>query len=152
MNHFLLKNYYYSTPFVYTTAQEHALVRLMGDASFYFKDLSDTQKSKFVQSLLSELAQCVPIPPSRLYTNTRFQWDPDVDSKQILLKFKILPGRNEQDLSAENIIISLDNMIKYKDISSISHSLHTAMLDSNYGFVHKSMYHNPVNFFLEIFN
>ncbi|PKC03656.1 hypothetical protein RhiirA5_503297 [Rhizophagus irregularis] len=118
-------------------SQEHALVRLMGDASFNFKDLSDTQKSKFVQSLLSELAQCVPVPPSRLYTNTRFQWDPDVDSKQILLKFKILPGKNEQDLSAENIINSLDNMIKYKDISPISHSIHTAMLDSNYGFVLK---------------
>jgi hypothetical protein len=123
----------------------------MVDASFYFKDLSDAQKSKFVQSLLSELAQCVPVPPNRLYANTRFQWDPDVGSKQILLKFKILPGRNEQELSADNIISSLDNMIKYKDISPISHSLHTAMLDSNYGFVYKSMYHNPAFFFFKKF-
>ncbi|GES93556.1 glycosyltransferase family 2 protein [Rhizophagus clarus] len=129
----------FSTEFVpqHHNSQEHALVRLMGDASFYFRDLSNAQKSNFVQLLLSELAQSVPVPPNRLYTNTRFQWDPDVDSKQILLKFKILPGKNEQELSADNIINSLDNMIKYKDVSPISHSLHTAMLDSNYGFVYK---------------
>ncbi|CAG8650233.1 9457_t:CDS:10 [Funneliformis caledonium] len=118
-------------------SQEHALVRLTSDASKNFDNLDFHQQSEFVQNLLHYLAKCVPVPQERMRTNSHSQWDPDVDSKQILLKFRILAVKDEQDISVNNIIQTLDEMIRDREISPISHYPYTALLDSTYGFRRK---------------
>ncbi len=102
------------------------------------------EKSTFAKNLRLELSNCVPIiPGSRLEVyNRRYQWDPEVDSKQILLKFKILPGK-KGEITFDTIQRTLDEMIRNRDITPISRNPSTAMLDSNYGFVHKSMCYIP---------
>jgi len=101
---------------------------------------SSDEQLKFVNALSSELAQCVPVPSQRLFSNVHYQWDPEVDSKQILLKFKIIRGK-AGEMSANTIIDTLDTMIKNGDITLISQLPNTSKLDSAYGFKHKSTYY-----------
>ncbi|CAI2190893.1 3611_t:CDS:10, partial [Funneliformis geosporum] len=118
----------------YKPEEQHALVRLTIEASKNFSQLDSNQQSEFVQDLLKDLAECVPVLPDRMNTDRRNQWDPDVNSSQILLKFKILPEKYEQKISVDNIIKTLDEMIRNRETSPISHYPYTAMLDDTYGF------------------
>ncbi|CAG8576978.1 12123_t:CDS:2, partial [Dentiscutata erythropus] len=120
-----------STPDPYAESAT-ALLRLTPEGSSYFNWLND--KSGFFNQLLTELADVIPVDPSRLSSSNRFQEDYLAPTKQLLLSFNIEATRNQSQRNTLRVISDLNTLIINKQISPISNRYNlTFYLDDSYG-------------------
>ncbi|KAF0504106.1 hypothetical protein F8M41_019642 [Gigaspora margarita] len=101
-------------------------IRLTTDAS---KSFLKCNQSAYIDTLLDEFADKVPIHRSRLSTNYRFE----VFNGQIAIPIRICVARNKTERSSSKLFSDLNNMIAYKNITTFSSGM-TNDLDQDYGF------------------
>ncbi|RIB27749.1 hypothetical protein C2G38_1694379 [Gigaspora rosea] len=101
-------------------------VRLTTDAS---KSFLGRNQSAYINTLLDEFADKVPIHRSRLSTNYKFE----VLNDQIAIPIRIDMARNKTEKSSSKAFSDLNNMITYKNITTFSSGM-TNDLDQDYGF------------------
>ncbi|RHZ76703.1 hypothetical protein Glove_194g33 [Diversispora epigaea] len=104
------------------------VLRLTIEGTQYYKNLNSTGKSKFFFDLLTELSMIISV--DRLSSDYRTQVDNT--NRQIFISLTIQSSRSERNVQA--IIDDLKDMIKYKDITSISLFPTTNYLDEDFGF------------------
>ncbi|RIB07583.1 hypothetical protein C2G38_2273795 [Gigaspora rosea] len=103
-------------------------VALTADASKKFKSLSLINKSAYVDKLLDELANKVPIKRERLSSDKKFQ----NFGNQIVISFRIRQPSNAEN-TAQQVHSNLINMLENNKINNFLSGV-TNDLDSTYGF------------------
>ncbi|CAG8582467.1 3349_t:CDS:2 [Diversispora eburnea] len=115
-------------PFAGTTS---GAMRLTAEGTLHYYNLNSTRKNNFFQDIIIELSKILSISSNRLSTSEKIQVD-NVNS-QIFIELRIQSSRTER--SVKSIMDDLNEMIKYKRITSISLFPNTHYLDKDYGFV-----------------
>ncbi|CAG8595015.1 12_t:CDS:2 [Diversispora eburnea] len=112
------------------------VLRLTIEGTEYFENLNSTGKNQFFANLHLELSKIIPINIKRLSSNGKTQVDTTVSpSRQIFISLNIEPSNEGR--SVASIIDNLNEMIKYKSITSIGLNPITKYLDENFGFTPK---------------
>ncbi|CAG8594959.1 5786_t:CDS:2, partial [Dentiscutata heterogama] len=105
-------------------------VRLTTEASKKFSNFSKHDQSTYIDNLLNELADKVPIDRSSLRSDNRFH---NVLYDQIVILIHIYIENNEIKKTASEVFSDLNTMIIYKSITTFSLGV-TNELDQDYGF------------------
>ncbi|RHZ84119.1 hypothetical protein Glove_85g129 [Diversispora epigaea] len=110
------------------------VMRLTIEGTEHYDNFTSTEKTDFFFDLITELSRILSIDSKRLSSNNKAQIDNNIKpNRQILISLKIQSFRNER--SVKSIIDDLNDMIKYKSITSISLLPTTNYLDEEFGFV-----------------
>ncbi|RIA99455.1 hypothetical protein C1645_811489 [Glomus cerebriforme] len=109
------------------------LLRLTEDGTNLFEGYKD--KSSFLKNLAEGLAEYIPLKDSsQIKFNDNYALDKNINRRQILLPLSINPPVNKvNNINVEQIINSLDIMIKNSGVTPLSTNNYTKYLDSNYG-------------------
>ncbi|CAJ0652014.1 14011_t:CDS:2, partial [Entrophospora sp. SA101] len=121
-----------------------AIIRLNKNGTTYYRSslLSSLDDRKFFSNALSkELAAIIPCDPDRLTVSTNYQFDHNgLVDQLVLLKIyvqglgDVINDNNILDkLSSDAIIYNLDILIRHKNITGISISTSSSLLDENFG-------------------
>ncbi|CAG8511464.1 10522_t:CDS:2, partial [Dentiscutata heterogama] len=113
---------------IYSDESIMGSVRLTIDASKRF--IKHNNQSAYIDTLLNELADKVPIRRSRLSAKNNFQ---EVFNGQIAIPIRIEMANNEVERSSSDVFSDLNSMIIYKNITTFSSGV-TNDLDQDYGF------------------
>ncbi|CAG8598286.1 4110_t:CDS:10, partial [Paraglomus occultum] len=109
------------------------LLRLTPEGTTYFEQLSTNDKNSFLDSMVTKLAELIPIDPSRITTSRRNQPDPNAQN-QITFQITLKPTEDQSQKTVQQIMDDLDDLIKYKAYNSFSQENFTKYLDETYGF------------------
>ncbi|KAF0504103.1 hypothetical protein F8M41_019639 [Gigaspora margarita] len=112
-------------------------VRLTTAASKSFLKRNQSAYIEYIDILLDEFADKVPIHRSRLSTNYRIE----VLNGQIAIPIRIDMARNKTERSSSKVFSDLNNMIIYKKITTFSSDM-TNDLDQDYDFKEIENYWN----------
>ncbi|RHZ80956.1 hypothetical protein Glove_130g40 [Diversispora epigaea] len=109
------------------------VLRLTIEGTEYYENLSSIGKSFFFSDLQIKLSKIIPVDNKRLSSNEKTQVDNTVspNRRQILISLNV---KSSKEKSVKSIIDDLDDMIKYKSITSISLFHTTNCLDKVFGF------------------
>ncbi|RHZ83699.1 hypothetical protein Glove_88g139 [Diversispora epigaea] len=100
---------------------------------YYEKNLNSTGKANFFSVLKTELSEIIPVNITRLSSNDKIQIDTTVShSRQILISLNIESSKEER--SVTYIVDDLNDMIIYKNMTSIGLFSITKYLDGDFGF------------------
>ncbi|RHZ70854.1 hypothetical protein Glove_265g16 [Diversispora epigaea] len=115
------------------TDDVNVIVRLSTDASGYFRNLNDTERSYFLDEMKTAFSNVIPIDSSRLFITKRYQFDGLNDHNKILLRIKIYSTSNLTERNSEQLYQDINTLITNKSITSLMYYNSTASLDSDYG-------------------
>ncbi|RHZ82308.1 hypothetical protein Glove_109g323 [Diversispora epigaea] len=107
------------------------VMRLTAEGTEYYENLNSTGKDQFFTNLHLELSKIIPVNIKRLSSNKKTQVDNTLPSRQIFISLDI---ESSEERSVASIIDDLNDMIKYKIITSIGLFPTTKYLDEDYGF------------------
>ncbi|RHZ82560.1 hypothetical protein Glove_109g37 [Diversispora epigaea] len=111
------------------------VLRLTTEGTEYYENLNSTEKSNFFFYLQIELSKIIPVDIKRLSSNEKTQIDTTVSSsRQILVSLNIHIESSKEEKSVASIVDDLNEMIKYKSMTSISLNPTTKYLDEAFGF------------------
>ncbi|KAG9295331.1 hypothetical protein G9A89_013360 [Geosiphon pyriformis] len=124
----------------FSTESVKGFLRLTVEGTRHFYNLQKEERSQFFDQLLLQIAESIPIPKSRLFTEQNYQQDPSVkDRTQIIFLLEILSTNNlKQEINVKDIITDLNTMMEFKEISPFSKKPLCQYLDETYGFQRKS--------------
>ncbi|RHZ82557.1 hypothetical protein Glove_109g34 [Diversispora epigaea] len=106
------------------------VLRLTKEGTEYYENINSTQ---FFADLHLELSKIIPVNIKRLSSNGKPQFDTTVGpGRQILISLNIESSKEER--SVASIIDNLNDMIAYKNMTSISLFPTTKYLDGDFGF------------------
>ncbi|RHZ82430.1 hypothetical protein Glove_109g149 [Diversispora epigaea] len=109
------------------------VLRLTAEGTEYYENLNSIGKDQFFVDLHLELSKIIPVNIKRLSSNGKTQIDTTVSpSRQIFISLNIESSKEER--SVASIIDDLNEMIKYKSMTSISLNPTTKYLDEDFGF------------------
>ncbi|CAG8572251.1 7568_t:CDS:10 [Diversispora eburnea] len=109
----------------------YGVLRLTKEGTEYYENLNPTGKNKFFTDLRLELSEIIPINNiKRLSSNGKSQVD--TVSHQTLISLNIESSSEER--SVASIVDDLNDMIVYKNMTSIGLKPTTKYLDGDYGF------------------
>ncbi|RHZ82310.1 hypothetical protein Glove_109g321 [Diversispora epigaea] len=110
------------------------VLRLTAEGTEYYeKNLNSTGKDNFFSVLKTELSEIIPVNITRLSSNGKTQIDTTVSqSRQILISLNIESSKEER--SVTYIVDDLNDMIIYKNMTSIGLFPTTKYLDGDFGF------------------
>ncbi|RHZ82401.1 hypothetical protein Glove_109g261 [Diversispora epigaea] len=109
------------------------VLRLTTEGTEHYENLNSTGKDQFFANLHLELSKIIPVNITRLSSNKKTQVDTTVGSnRQIFISLNIESSKEER--SVASIIDDLNEMIKYKSMTSISLNPTTKYLDEDFGF------------------
>ncbi|CAG8456099.1 279_t:CDS:2 [Diversispora eburnea] len=111
----------------------NVIVRLSTDASGYFRNLNDTERSYFLDEMRTAFSNVIPIDSSRLFITKRYQFDGLNDRNKILLEIKIYSTSDLTERNSEQLYQDINTLITNKSITSLMYYNSTASLDSEYG-------------------
>ncbi|GBB90932.1 hypothetical protein RclHR1_01800017 [Rhizophagus clarus] len=104
---------------------------LTADGTKYYNNLSRERKSEFGFQLKTDLASAIPVDVKRLDIKCcEFNKDQIV----FTLSIKCKNGLNKNERNVVSVIKDLDMLIKDKEMTPISWSNTTNLIDANYGF------------------
>ncbi|RHZ78361.1 hypothetical protein Glove_165g29 [Diversispora epigaea] len=111
------------------------VLRLTIEGTEYYENLDSTGKSNFFSDLQIKLSKIIPVNIKQLSSNEKTQIDV---SRQIIFSLNI---QSTKERSIKSIIDDLDDMIKYKSITSISLFPTTNYLDDEvFGFEQQNLW------------
>ncbi|CAG8563046.1 184_t:CDS:2 [Acaulospora colombiana] len=105
---------------------------LVPDATEKFNSLSSLEKSEYIDGLLTQLSDALPVRRARLTSNKRFQFINSSD--QIIVALRINMTINNEEITVPGVVSNLNDMIINKKITTISLGNYTRDLDPAYGF------------------
>ncbi|CAG8624247.1 2940_t:CDS:2, partial [Dentiscutata heterogama] len=112
--------------------------QLTVNATNRFTTSSVNNQTGYFNDLLQEISKKVPVRRERLTTDGHFQYVQSISGTNLQFSIQISSIISTQnEISVPGVISSLDNMIKYKTITTFASGL-TSDLDSTYGFKQKS--------------
>nr|CAG8519597.1 10726_t:CDS:10 [Entrophospora candida] len=133
-------------PFVWNfyTGSSEAIIRLNKNGTTYYRSSllsSNSDRNFFSNALSKELAAIIPCDPDRLTVSTNYQFDHNgLVDQLVLLKIgvqglgDVINDNNILDkLSSDDIIYNLDILIRHKNITGISRSTSSSLLDEDFG-------------------
>ncbi|RHZ78429.1 hypothetical protein Glove_165g110 [Diversispora epigaea] len=112
------------------------VLRLTIEGTEYYENLDSTGKSNFFSDLQIILSEIIPVNIKQLSSNEKTQIDGTI-SRQIIFSLNI---QSSKERSIKSIIDDLDDMIKYKSITSISLFPTTNYLDEVFGFEQQNLW------------
>ena len=116
------------------TVSTSGILRLTVDGTAHFETLDSAGQTRFFNTLIEELADIVPIPRTRLSSNSRTQIDVSVlPLRQLILSINIEQTKDQTSKSVANVIKDLNTMIIYRDVTPINSGNSTKYLDSTFG-------------------
>ncbi|CAG8597066.1 1189_t:CDS:2, partial [Diversispora eburnea] len=112
----------------------YGVLRLTKEGTEYYENLNSTGKDKFFTDLRLELSEIIPVNIKRLSSNgEKTQVDTTINSgRKILISLNIESSKEER--SADSILNDLNDMITYKNMTSIDLFPTTKYLDGDFGF------------------
>ncbi|CAG8641567.1 15468_t:CDS:2 [Funneliformis mosseae] len=110
------------------------LVRLTVDGTKVYDSLSSEDQDKFFNTLLIELADSIPVSPTRFHSNKKIQPDNTLKDNPYFISIGIEETEGGNEKSVDSIIKILETMIKYKDQTPIGIGEVSKYLDASYGF------------------
>ncbi|CAG8679520.1 8676_t:CDS:2, partial [Funneliformis caledonium] len=110
------------------------LVRLTVDGTKVYDSLSSEDQDKFFNTLLIELADSIPVSPTRFHSNKKIQPDNSLKDNPYFISIGIEETEDGNEKSVDSIIKILETMIKYKDQTPIGIGEVSKYLDASYGF------------------
>nr|CAG8436193.1 15672_t:CDS:10 [Entrophospora candida] len=121
-----------------------AIIRLNKNGTTYYRSSllsSNSDRNFFSNALSKELAAIIPCDPDRLTVSTNYQFDHNgLVDQLVLLKIEVqglgdvINDNNILDkLSSDDIIYNLDILIRHKNITGISRSTSSSLLDEDFG-------------------
>ncbi|RHZ63687.1 hypothetical protein Glove_328g61 [Diversispora epigaea] len=109
------------------------VMRLTKEGTKHYDNLTSTGQADFFFDLQTELSKIIPVDIYRLSSNEKCEIDNNIKpNRQKRISLRILSSRSER--SVQSIIDDLNDMIKYKSITSISLFPTTLYLDEEFGF------------------
>ncbi|CAG8506429.1 8152_t:CDS:10 [Diversispora eburnea] len=109
------------------------VLRLTKEGTEYYENLNSTEKDQFFTDLHLELSKIIPVNIKRLSSNGKTQVDTTVSpGRQILISLNIQSSKEER--SVASIIDNLNDIITYKNMTSIGLSHTAKYLDGDFGF------------------
>ncbi|RHZ74550.1 hypothetical protein Glove_221g77 [Diversispora epigaea] len=114
------------------------VMRLTAEGTEYYENLLSIGKDQFFTDLHLELSKIIPVNIKRLSSNKKTQVDNTLPNRQIFISLNIQSSDIEK--SVKSIIDDLNDMIKYKSITSISLFPTTKYLDEDFGFQPKQSF------------
>ena len=111
----------------------NGLVRLTHEGTTYFNNLSDSNKSDFLDQLKYEISLILPVGLDRLNIKN-YQIDTSTPSDQLIISLQIEETRDLSKRNTERLKEDLDVLIRNKDYTGISKHDHTKLLDNEYGY------------------
>ncbi|CAJ0750150.1 2947_t:CDS:2 [Entrophospora sp. SA101] len=113
---------------------EKGIFRLSVDGSELFKTLKGEDRDNYFFHLKHEMAQFVPIKPSRLTISNQTQIDSSsITHPQVLITFIIAATENDKERSAKRLLSDMNTMITNKQYTNISGDTYLDFLDTTYG-------------------
>jgi len=117
----------------YLIEKVNTLLRLTEDGTNSFESYNNNDKKIFLKNLAKGLADNIPLnDPSQIEFNN-YEFDKSINKKQLLLSLSINPSNNNKDINVEQIINTLDTMIRNLEVTPLSSNNHTKYLDNGYG-------------------
>ncbi|RHZ82521.1 hypothetical protein Glove_109g301 [Diversispora epigaea] len=111
------------------------VMRLTIEGTEYYENLNSTGKHQFFTDLHLELSKIIPVNIKRLSSNEKTQVDNTISSHQRFISLKIESSISSiEERSVAFIINDLNEMITYKNMTSIGLFPTTKYLDENFGF------------------
>ncbi|CAG8747147.1 27632_t:CDS:2, partial [Racocetra persica] len=105
------------------------LVKLSND----FLNISTTNDSQFLSKFIFQLAQIIPVSPSRLSIPSNFKFS-SINSTRDSLTIPIIIGTERNgEIRSARVINDLDTLIKNRDISPIGMMNLTSGIDKEFG-------------------
>ncbi|RHZ82399.1 hypothetical protein Glove_109g262 [Diversispora epigaea] len=108
------------------------VLRLTVEGTEYYENLDTTRKDQFFADLHLELSKILPVNIKRLSSNGKTQVDTTIPSRQILISLNIESSKDER--SVASIVGDLNDMIIYKNMTSVGLYPTTKYLDGDFGF------------------
>ncbi|CAG8553252.1 10983_t:CDS:2 [Acaulospora morrowiae] len=96
------------------------LIRLSKDATSFFIQLPNSNRSSFVDQLISQISLALPISSSRLSSSPSFQFETNVKPDQLILPITVEETRNTSERGVTNILKCLDVLIRNKWITALA--------------------------------
>ncbi|RIB25461.1 hypothetical protein C2G38_2067362 [Gigaspora rosea] len=113
------------------------VAQLTVNATKRFKTLSETNQTEYFNNMLQEISAKLPVQRERLSTDGHIQYVQSIPGTNLQFSISInLTTSSQKGNSVPGVISDLNNMIKYKSITTFSSGL-TDDLDSTYGFKEK---------------
>ncbi len=95
----------------------------------YYKGLTVENKTLFIETLRNQLANIVPVNPSRFVPNSEA-----ITDSGFFLLFRIEASNESTYMSSAFIARNLNILITFRDITAVSKMNATALIDDKYGF------------------
>ncbi|CAG8689534.1 11624_t:CDS:2, partial [Dentiscutata heterogama] len=113
-------------------AKESAIVRLTPEGSKYFRELSDSNRSQFAAEMSEDLSTVIPCDKDRIQTTSNYQLD---NSRQVLIRIDVrnYDANSSKERVPIKVLEDLDNLIRNRGVTGVSHEFGTSLLDSSYG-------------------
>ncbi|CAG8503331.1 5032_t:CDS:10 [Funneliformis mosseae] len=109
-------------------------VRLTAEGTFVYESLDEDGRKDFYANLMRELAYAIPISQNRITTNGKFETDPSVSPKQIILSINIEKDKTKQERTVNLAVEDLNTLIENKPITLIGSGEFSKYLDQDYGY------------------
>ncbi|RHZ77774.1 hypothetical protein Glove_173g63 [Diversispora epigaea] len=111
----------------------YGVMRLTAEGTEYYENLNSTEKDQFFIDLHIDLSKIIPVNIERLSSNGKTQVDNTISpSHQIFISLNI--ESSKEGRSVASIVIDLNDMIVYKNMTSVGLFPTTKYLDGDFGF------------------
>ena len=108
-------------------------VQLTPEVTELFKAFGD-DSCDFYMKLRQELADAIPVSSNRISTNGKHKTDIVNSRERYLLSIDIEASKEESERSVVSVVEDLQELIKHKFITVISHGNYLKYLDKEYGY------------------
>ncbi|GES98507.1 glycosyltransferase family 2 protein [Rhizophagus clarus] len=100
----------------------------------YYESLSSYDQGRFLSQLRIDLAKSIPVDNNRLDDIKCCIYDKSQQFPKIILSLPIKSTTSQNERNVDNIIKDLDILVKEKEITPISRSNTTNLLEASFGF------------------
>ena len=129
-----------------------ALLRLTEDGTKLFESYNSNNKKLFLENFAQGLADNIPLNDPSQIKFSNYAIDKNIiNRRQLLLSLLINPPDNkDNNMNVEQIVKSLDTMIKNLEVTPLSLNDYTKFLDSSYGSIMNSKLFHLMNIFFNL--
>ena len=120
----------------------NGLLRLTANGTSYYENLSSEDRAALCDSIKRQLSQVIPVNLDRLSIHGKPQYDPSLESKQLLFRVEIKSAKTTGQRSVSKVLNDLKTLILHKSITAVQYYSSISMLDETYGFTVAREYNN----------
>ncbi|CAG8570125.1 6966_t:CDS:10 [Ambispora gerdemannii] len=111
------------------------LLRLSVNGTNEFKAAYDAQGYSVIKALAKQIAETIPVAVPRISIRNAFQYEPNTQPQQLLLRMDIGQATNNNESDIPRLIEDFRTLLRQSQFTALSQKNYTVWLDSTYNFV-----------------